>query len=83
MKHKPDELHLTLCDDLSGWKYIRETHGDLYGVGWDRVQARLEKQIEESAKRIKALPLDELTTNIYAKTGDVIDLDNGTGEIVE
>jgi hypothetical protein len=48
-----DELHLTLCDALSGWKYIRETHGDLYGVGWDRVQERLERQIKISAKRIK------------------------------
>ncbi len=47
-----DELHLTLCDALSGWKYIRYTHGDLYGVGWDRVQERLEAQITLSAKRL-------------------------------
>jgi len=25
-------------DALSGWRYIREHHGDLYGVGWDRVE---------------------------------------------
>lgn len=49
-----DELHLTLCDALAGWKYIREQHGDLYGVGWARVQHRLEQQIIESAKRLKA-----------------------------
>ena len=48
-----DELHLTLCDALAGWKYIRETHGDLYGVGWDRVQERLERQILESADRLR------------------------------
>ena len=52
-EHKADQLHLTLCDALSGWKYIRETYGDLYGVGWDRVQKRLEEQITANAKRIK------------------------------
>ena len=53
LKENADELHKTLCDALAGWKYIREHHGDLYGVGWDRVQDRLETQIKESAKRIK------------------------------
>ena len=33
----PDLLE-ALEDMLSGWKYIRESHGDLYGVGWDRAQ---------------------------------------------
>ena len=28
-------------DALSGWRYIRESHGDLYGVGWDRVEQKL------------------------------------------
>lgn len=28
-------------DALSGWRYIRDTHGDLYGVGWDRVEEKL------------------------------------------
>ena len=51
----PDELHLTLCDALSGWQYIRETYGDLYGVGWDRVEHRLEEQIKKSAKRLRIL----------------------------
>jgi hypothetical protein len=49
-----DELHRTLCDAKSGWRYIRETHGDLYGVGWDRVENRLQEQIEISAARLKA-----------------------------
>lgn len=51
--HADDELHQTLCDALSGWRYIRETHGDLYGVGWDRVERRLDAQIAASADRIK------------------------------
>ncbi len=29
-----------LKDALSGWRYIRATHGDLYGVGWDRVEQK-------------------------------------------
>ncbi len=33
----PDLLE-ALEDMLNGWKYIRESHGDLYGVGWDRAQ---------------------------------------------
>lgn len=33
----PDLLE-ALEDMLAGWKYIRESHGDLYGVGWDRAQ---------------------------------------------
>lgn len=27
-----------LTDLMSGWKYIRQSQGDLYGVGWDRAQ---------------------------------------------
>ena len=50
-----DELHKTLCDALAGWRYIRETHGDLYGVGWARIENRLRQQIKESAARLKIL----------------------------
>lgn len=31
-----------LRDMLSGWRYIRASHGDLYGVGWDRAQSKAE-----------------------------------------
>jgi hypothetical protein len=34
------ELLDALRDMLSGWMYIREIHGDLYGVGWDRSQEK-------------------------------------------
>ena len=47
-----DDLHVALCDALTGWKYIREIYGDLYGVGWEHVQEKLEEQIIASAKRI-------------------------------
>ena len=42
--HTPDwetvgpDLLAALADALSGWRYIRSHHGDLYGVGWDRVE---------------------------------------------
>ena len=29
-----------------GWKYIRESHGDLYGVGWDRAQEKADDAIK-------------------------------------
>ena len=31
-------LRLALTDMRSGWRYIRRTAGDLYGVGWDRCE---------------------------------------------
>lgn len=43
------ELLDALQDMLSGWKYIREQHGDLYGVGWDRAQ---NKAIEAITKAL-------------------------------
>ena len=35
------ELVRAAADALAGWRYIREHHGDLYGVGWERVQRGL------------------------------------------
>ena len=34
-----------LIDLLAGWRYIRQSHGDLYGVGWDRAQEKAEKAL--------------------------------------
>lgn len=42
------ELLEALEDMLSGWKYIRESHGDLYGVGWDRAQDKAEFAIAKA-----------------------------------
>jgi hypothetical protein len=38
-------LRVALADLLSGWRYIRQTHGDLYGVGWDRAQTKAEEAL--------------------------------------
>lgn len=35
-----DALREALRDMNAGWKYIRQSHGDLYGVGWDRAQGK-------------------------------------------
>lgn len=43
----PDLLE-ALQDMLSGWKYIREQHGDLYGVGWDRAQDKAQEAISKA-----------------------------------
>jgi hypothetical protein len=43
-----DEAREALRDMLSGWRYIRQVHGDLYGVGWDRSQTKAEKALEET-----------------------------------
>lgn len=42
------ELLEALQDMLAGWKYIRESHGDLYGVGWDRAQDNAEAAIRKA-----------------------------------
>lgn len=42
------ELLEALQDMLSGWRYIRESHGDLYGVGWDRAQEKAESAIAKA-----------------------------------
>ena len=39
-----------LEDMLSGWRYIRQSHGDLYGVGWDRAQDKAEAALAADNK---------------------------------
>lgn len=39
-------LEGALKDMLAGWRYIRETHGDLYGVGWDRAEKAATNALE-------------------------------------
>jgi hypothetical protein len=41
-----DRLREALRDMNEGWKYIRSTHGDLYGVGWDRAQSKADSALE-------------------------------------
>ena len=50
-KELTDEVKDALMDALSGWRYIRECHGDLYGVGWDRVQEKLEAILRKAQEK--------------------------------
>jgi hypothetical protein len=40
-------LRAALTDMWAGWKYIRMTHGDLPGVGWDRCDAKARAALGE------------------------------------
>lgn len=39
------EQREALTDMLAGWRYIREHHGDLYGVGWDRCETNAKRAL--------------------------------------
>jgi hypothetical protein len=43
----PDLLEAS-TDALAGWRYIRAQHGDLYGVGWGRVEQTLAAAIAKA-----------------------------------
>jgi len=36
---------------LSGWQYIRQIHGDLQGVGWDRAEDKARAAINRAEGR--------------------------------
>lgn len=46
------ELLDALEDMLSGWRYIREVHGDLYGVSWDRAESAASAAIAKAKGEI-------------------------------
>ena len=46
-----EEILDALQDALSGWIYIRQNHGDLYGVGWDRVQDKIEVILKKASEK--------------------------------
>ena len=60
------KMALEALEDMNcGWKYIRESHGDLYGVGWDRAQGKADDAIE-ALRQALAQPEQEPTQEIYA-----------------
>lgn len=44
-----------LADILGGWRYIRQSHGDLYGVGWDRCEKSASIAIAALRAEVEAL----------------------------
>lgn len=64
MNETTKKLVEALEDILSGWKYIRQVHGDLYGVGWDRAQIKSEQALsdyraEQDKPKNELVELDE------------------------
>jgi len=45
LERERDELAEALWDMLGGWKYIRQWHGDIYGIGWDRAQQKADSAL--------------------------------------
>ena len=41
-----ERLREALTDMLTGWRYIRETYGDLAGIGWDRAESKAQEALE-------------------------------------
>jgi hypothetical protein len=42
-----------LNDMNNGWQYIRASHGDLYGVGWDRAENKASAAIDALRKALE------------------------------
>jgi len=45
-----ERLREALRDMLAGWRYIRQTHGELYGVGWDRCEQSASAALKEQER---------------------------------
>ncbi len=41
-----EKLREAMTDMLAGWRYIRETYGDLAGIGWDRAESKARNALE-------------------------------------
>lgn len=67
MSHVCDVLAEAARDMLSGWRYIREVHGDLSGVGWDRAEGKVVAALAEyyliKAKEYKKVGYDQSKTH--------------------
>jgi|688.fasta_scaffold863738_2 hypothetical protein len=46
LRARVEGLEAALRYMLSGWRYIRETYGDLYGVGWNRAEEKARAALE-------------------------------------
>ena len=46
LSRKARGLEDALADARSGMRYIRESHGDLYGVAFDRVEEKASKALD-------------------------------------
>ena len=54
-----EELRNALRDMLNGWIYIRQFHGDLSGVGWDRAQGKAERALNRTRIQGEFAPITQ------------------------
>lgn len=47
LSRKARQLEDALLDARSGLRYVRESHGNIYGVGFDRVEEKSAKALDE------------------------------------
>jgi hypothetical protein len=48
LRARVEVMRDALQDMAGGWRYIREQHGDLYGVGWDRCEEKARAALKET-----------------------------------
>lgn len=72
-----------LADILGGWRYIRQSHGDLYGVGWDRCEKSASIAIAALRAEVSRLATGRGdTTKLHAAIMN-IDCDPPLGELTQ
>lgn len=77
------QMALEALEDLvNGWKYIRSSYGDLYGVGWDRAEGKgdtaitaLREALAQPQGEWVDLTDDEILTAANVSQEDIYDLD--------
>ena len=82
---KAAEMALEALEDMNcGWKYIRESHGDLYGVGWDRAQGKADDAIEALRQALDHLPdATKMMGLIPSEWAGLDEPPNSTTDVVE
>ena len=84
-KDEAMKLALEALEDMNcGWKYIRESHGDLYGVGWDRAQGKADDAIEALRQALDHLPdATKMMGLIPSEWAGLDEPPNSTTDVVE
>lgn len=68
-----------LKDARSGWRCIREDHGDLYGIGWDRV----EQKLTEAIARLSPSPQPSADVVERLRQGQAVEVPELTDTILD
>lgn len=69
-KAKIAALTKALEDMYNGWRYIRQSHGDLYGVGWDRAEFKARDALALTADASEQAPDAKVIAKVVSAYGD-------------